>query len=247
MLFSDPGNSEIWKSGIWNQDTLCNWEIRNSSHVLQNTAQQVIWEFGKSGHFRTFFSGNVTNLQKSAKKCKKKRKKKKSVPKTPWNFGFLSKVAICRSIEKVSKWHRNPRAHLCIFFPKFPRGILGFSTFNLESEVRRFRRFGKIFTFAFYRLEVDGPIFYMGRKSELRFFSKSAEHVFGFGSDFVLLSRKSVRTKMTTPTDYPIGPLLRRGSVFLTLFVQIPGCEMASKKKVNGFAVLLYRIWEESM
>jgi hypothetical protein len=45
----------------------------------------------------------------------------------------------------------------------------------------------------------------------------------------LLLLRKSVRTKMTTPTDYPIGPLL--GVSFPRFFVQIPGCEMASKKK----------------
>jgi hypothetical protein len=46
---------------------------------------------------------------------------------------------------------------------------------------------------------------------------------------------------MTTPR-LPIG--LLRGSVFLTLFCSDSGCEMASKKKVNGFAVLLYGIWK---
>jgi hypothetical protein len=54
---------------------------------------------------------------------------------------------------------------------------------------------------------------------------------------------------MTTPTDYPIGPLLRRGQFSLRFFVQIPGCEMASKKKwtVLQYYYIGYESREESM
>jgi hypothetical protein len=127
-----------------------------------------------------------------------------------WRF-----VEALKSVENDTEIPVHTPAH---FFSEFREGHFRVFDFQLRIEVkfrkRRFSTFfGKIFTFfAFYRL--DGPIFTWGENLNFAFFSKSAEHVFGFGSDFVLLySRKSVRTKMTTPTDYPIGPLLRRFSL----------------------------------
>jgi hypothetical protein len=182
MLFSDPGNSEIRKSGIWNQDTLCNWEIRNSSHVLQNTAQQVIWEFGKSGHFRTFFS-EMSQICKKVQKNAKKNAKKKKVSRKHLKFWvFIDCGDLSKHWKSVENDTEIP-VHTCAFFSRNSRGAFwGFSTFNLESEVRLFDVLEK---FSLLRFTGGGrrPHFYMGRKSELRFFSKSAEHVFGFGSD----------------------------------------------------------------
>jgi hypothetical protein len=123
-----------------------------------------------------------------------KRKMQKKVSKKHSKFWcFLSKIGLWRFVEALKSVENDTEipVHLRALFPKFREHFQGFSgTFNLESgkisEKRRFRRFGKIFTFAFTGWR-STAIFYMGRKSELRFFSKSAEHVFGFGSDFVLL------------------------------------------------------------
>jgi hypothetical protein len=119
---------------------------------------------GKSGHFRTFFS-EMSQFAKKVQKWKNAKNAKR--PENTWNFGcFIENraVAICRSIEKVSKMTKS-RAHPH-FFPKFREGHFGVFDFQLRIEVKfRKKAFStflkKIFTFfAFYRLEVDGPIFY---------------------------------------------------------------------------------------
>jgi hypothetical protein len=131
----------------------------------------------------------MSQIQK-CKKMQKRKKCKKKCPENTRNFGcFIENraVAICRSIEKVSKMTPNDAS---VHTFKIPGHFRGFSGLSIGVKFRKkgvFDVFWKNFHFCVYRLEVDGPYFYMGRKSELRFFSKSAEHVFGFGSDFVLL------------------------------------------------------------
>ena len=120
------------------------------------------------------------------------------------------------------------------FFPEiFPEGHFRgfFRTFNLKSRKKNAKkvRFFDVFLenffvfFAFYRLEVDAPTFYMRRKSELRFFIEKVRNTFSvFGSDFVLFLLEKIRPdKKKQRLDFtPIGPLLRRGgSVFLTFFL----------------------------
>jgi hypothetical protein len=87
-MLSDPrdelGNSEI--PGIREiPDTFVIREIGNcpekTCFYRIRSAQQVPPDFQEIGTFSDIFFRNVTNLQKSAKKCKK-RKKCKSVPKT---------------------------------------------------------------------------------------------------------------------------------------------------------------------
>jgi hypothetical protein len=230
---------EIWNSKLDTFVQSGNWNSSRKTYFLQNTLCAGYPGFlGNRDIFGHFFP-KCHNLQK---KCKnEKTQKMQNVLKTPEILGVLSKIGLWRFVEalkKCRKW-QNP-VHTRTFFPKFREGHFGVFDFQLRIEVK-FRKkafstfFGKIFTFfAFYRLEVDGPIFY---KIWTSLFSKSAEHVFGFGSDFVLLLlRKSVRTKMTTPTDYPIGPLLR-GSVFLTLFCSDSRLCVAQK----SFVVLLLK------
>jgi hypothetical protein len=124
------------------------------------------------------------------------------------------------------------RAHPALFFPKFARHFGGFRDFQLRIEVkfrkRRFSIFGKIFTFAFYRWRSTAPFFTWGENLNFAFFEKCGTR-FRFWVRFVLFySRKSVRTKMTTPTDYPIAPV--GGSVFLTLLFRFPAVKWRQKK-----------------
>jgi hypothetical protein len=114
---------------------------------------------------------------------------------------------------------------------KIPGHFRGFSGLSIEVKFRKkgvFDVFWKNFHFCVYRLEVDGPYFYMGRKSELRFFSKSAEHVFGFGSDFVLLYSK-IRPDENDDA-YRLPRPVAQGVSSLR-FCSDSRCEMASKKK----------------
>lgn len=160
--------------------------------------------------------------------------------KTPRNFRrFFAKTGLWRFVrgyEKGSKMTPEiPRKFpVHTFFPEiFPEGPFRefFGTFNLESRKKNAKKgrffdvfFEKISSFfAFYRLEVDGPIFYMGRKSGLRFFIEKVRNTFSvFASDFVLFLLEKIRPdKKKQRLDFtPIGPLLRRGgSVFLTFFL----------------------------
>jgi hypothetical protein len=82
----------------------------------------------------------------------------------------------------------------------------------------------------------------MGRKSELRFFSKSAEHVFGFGSDFVLLLLEKIRPDENDDAyRLPYRPCCAGGQFSYAFLFRFPAVKWR-QKKVNGFAVLLYRI-----
>ena len=196
---------------------------------------------GKFGHFRTFFFPKCHKFAKKCKKnCKKTQKMQKKTPrKTPRNFwGFFAKTGLYRFVEALKKWSKMspkiPRAHsVHTFFSRnFREGHFRgfFGTFNLKSRVKfpKKRRFFDVFLknifvfFAFYRLEVVGPTFYMRRKSELSFFDQKKRTRFSDRwSDFVLFLTQNFRgEKKKQRLDFtPIGPLLRRGgSVFLTFF-----------------------------
>lgn len=164
---------------------------------------------------------------------------KKTPRKTPRNFwGFFAKTGLYRFVEALKKWSKMspkiPRAHsVHTFFSRnFREGHFRgfFGTFNLKSRVKfpKKVRFFDVFLknifvfFAFYRLEVVGPTFYMRRKSELSFFDQKKRTRFSDRwSDFVLFLTQNFRgEKKKQRLDFtPIGPLLRRGgSVFLTFF-----------------------------
>lgn len=152
---------------------------------------------------------------------------------------FFAKIGLWRFVRGYEKGSKNDPGipeifPVRTFFPEiFPEGHFRgfFRTFNLKSRKKNAKkvRFFDVFLenffvfFAFYRLEVDGPIFYMRRKSELRFFTRKVRNTFSvFWSDFVLfLLDKFGPDKKTQRLDFtPIGPLLRRGgSVFLTFFL----------------------------
>ena len=197
---------------------------------------------GKSGHFRTFFFRKCHKFaKKMQKKCKKTQKMQKFSPrKTPRNFRrFFAKTGLWRFVRGYEKGSKNapeiPRKFpVHTFFPEiFPEGHFRgfFGTFNLKSRKKNAKKgcFFDVFLekissfFSFYRLEVDGPTFYMRRKSELHFFDRKVRNTFSdFWSDFVLfLLDKIGPEKKTQRLDFtPIGPLLRRGgSVFLTFFL----------------------------
>ncbi len=227
---------------------------------IRSAQQGTLREFrGEIGTFSDIFFPEMSQIcKKSAKKMQKNAKNaKKSVPKnTPkfWVFFIENRaVAICRSIEKsVENDTENPpctlRAHF--FFPKFPRGSFSgvFRDFQLRiggkiSEKKAFFRrfFGKNFHF-FCVLPAGGrrPHFLHGAKIWTSlFFRKSAEHVFGFWVRFCAAFTRKIPSgrKETTPTDYPYRPLVAQGGVSFpyAFFVQIPGCEMASKKKSERF------------
>ena len=128
---------------------------------------------------------------------------KKTPRKTPRNFwGFFAKTRLWRFVEALKKGSKMspkiPRAHsVHTFFSRnFREGHFRgfFGTFNLKSRVKfpKKRRFFDVFLknilvfFAFYRLEVDGPTFYMRRKSELHFFDEKKRTRFSDRwSDFV--------------------------------------------------------------
>jgi hypothetical protein len=124
VLFLTLGDEfrEIQNSG--NPRTLCNFEIGKfvpKKHLLQNTlcAAGTLRISGKIGTFSDIFFGNVTNLQK-VKKAKKRKKTKKSVENTQILGVFIENraVAICRSIEKVSKM--TPKIPLRAHFSEIP-------------------------------------------------------------------------------------------------------------------------------
>ena len=165
--------------------------------------------------------------------------KKKNTPKnTPKFLGFFAKTGLYRFVEALKKRSKMspkiPRAHsVHTFFSRnFREGHFWgfFGTFNLKSRVKfpKKVRFFDVFLknifvfFAFYRLEVVGPTFYMRRKSELSFFDQKKRTRFSDRwSDFVLFLTQNFRgEKKKQRLDFtPIGPLLRRGgSVFLTFF-----------------------------
>jgi hypothetical protein len=206
------------------------------------SAQQVPSESGWYIFFR-----NVTN----SKKCKKSQKTKnaKNVPKTP-NLGVLSKIG-CGDLSKHWKSVENDTespAHLCTL-SKFREGhFQGFRDFNLESGKISEKGVFDVFWKKFSLLRFTGwrsTAHYMGRKSELRFFSKSAEHVFGFGSDLCCFTRENPSGRKWRRLQITIGPVAQ-GSVFLTLFCSDSGCEMASKKS-ERFCSTIIGYGEESM
>jgi hypothetical protein len=182
MLFRPWGR--IRKFRNWNlkpRTLLCNRKLGNSSRknmFLQNTlcaAGTWNWEIGT---FSDIFFRNVTN--KKVQNAKKRKMQK--CPENTRNLGVFIEnraVAICRSIEKVSKMTPNPRAHSVHFFSRnSARGILGFSDFQLRIEVK-FRKkafstfFGKIFTFLrFTGWRSTAPFFTWGENLNFAF-SKS--------------------------------------------------------------------------
>jgi hypothetical protein len=149
---------------------------------------------------------------------------------------FLSKIGLWRCrIEKVSKMTPKSPCTLRALFRNSREGR-GFRTFNwIGGKISEKAFFDVLEKFSLLRFPAGGVgIHFMGRKSELRFFRKVRNTFSVLGPILLLYSRKSVRTKMTTPTDYPIGCC---GS-FLTLFLfRFPAVKWR-QKKVNGFAVL---------
>jgi hypothetical protein len=148
------------------------------------------------------------------------------------NFGCFieNRGGDCR-IEKVSKM-KIPCTPCTLF--KFRGGIFGvFRTFNLESgkisEKGVFDVFWKNFHFCVLPAGGRRPLW--GENLNFAFFRKVRNTFSVLGPILLLLySRKSVRTKMTTPTDY-LYTVAQGVSFPYAFFVQIPGCEMASKKK----------------
>jgi hypothetical protein len=139
-------------------------------------------------------------------------------------------VAI-ENIEKVSKMTPKIHAHSCTL-SKFREGhFRGFRDFQLRIEVK-FRKgvfdvFGKIFTFAFYRLEVD--IILWGENLNFAFFEKCGTR-FRFWVRFCAALLEKIRPDENDDAyRLPYRPCCAGGQ-FSYAFVQI-GCEMASKKK----------------
>jgi hypothetical protein len=176
------------------------------------------------------------------KKCKTQKCK---VSRKHLKFWCFIENRLWRFVEAL-KMTRKP-VHTCahFFFRNSARHFGVFGTFNLESRVKfRKKAFFDVFLKKFSLLRFTGwgrrPHFYMGRKSELLFFRK-VRNTFSVLGPILCCFRKSVRTKMTTPTDYPYRPFVAQFSyVFLFRFRLWNGV----KKKVNGFAVPLYRIWK---
>jgi hypothetical protein len=96
-------------------------------------------------------------------------------------LGVLSKTGLSKHWKSQSKMTPKSRCTLRALFRNSRGGVFRVSGLNRDQIKFRagvFDVFGKIFTFALPAGEVD--IFYIRTKSELRFFRKSAEHVFGF-------------------------------------------------------------------
>jgi hypothetical protein len=150
MLFDLGTNSKSGNSGIPEiPGHFCaisgNWKFPEK-HVLQNALRsRYLRNFGENRDIFGHFFRNVTNLQKCKKNAKKRKKKKTSRKHLKFCVFIENRaVAICRSIEKVSKMTPKSVHTLHTFFP--PRGAFsGFSDFQLRIEVkfrkRRFRRF----------------------------------------------------------------------------------------------------------
>jgi hypothetical protein len=226
-------------------------EIRPGKNVFYRirSAQQVPSRISEIGTFSDIFSGNVTNLKKVQKNAKNAKNAKKC-PENTRNFGcFIENraVAICRSIEKsVENDTEIPMHTPCTLFKKFPRGIFGVFI-NLESgkisEKRRFRRFlEKIFTFCV--LPAGGRrYFYMGRKSELRFFRKVRNTFSVLGPILCCFTRENPSGRKWRRLQITYRPLVAQGVSFPYAFLFRFGCEMASKKKWTVLQYY-YRIWK---
>jgi hypothetical protein len=137
-------------------------------------------------------------------------------------------------LKKCRKWHRNPRCTLRALFEIPARGGV-FRTFNWiggKISEKAFSTFWKNFHFCVFRLEV-GITFY-GAKIWTSLFSKSAEHVFGFGSDFAALLEKIRPDENDDAYRLPYRLLREFPYAFLFRFPAVKW----RQKKVNGFAVL---------
>jgi hypothetical protein len=111
-------------------------------------------------------------------------------------LGVLSKIGLWRFVEalkKCRKWLKIPM-HTCTL-SKFREGhFQGFRDFQLRIEVK-FRKKGvfDVFWKNFSLLRFTGwrSTYLHGAKIWTSFFSKSAEHVFGFGSDLCCFTREN--------------------------------------------------------
>jgi hypothetical protein len=210
MLFRPSGtnsNSEIPE--FRNPRTLlCNFG--NSKFVpkifTEYARSRVSRNFGENRDIFGHFFRNVTNLQKCAKN-KKNAKITKKTSKTPEILGVLSKIGLWRFVEdwKVSKMTPKIPMHTPCTLSKIPEGHFGvFGTFNLESISEKkgvFDVFGKIFTFCVLPAGGRRPHFYMGRKSELRFFRKVRNTFSVLGPILCCFTRK-IRPDENDDTDY---------------------------------------------
>jgi hypothetical protein len=168
----------------------------------------------------------MSHLQKQNAK---KTQKMQNVPKTPEILGFLSKIG-CGDLSKHWKSVENDTespAHLCTFFSEILR--LGSLQLRIEVKFRKkaFSTFFEIFNF-FLRFTGWRSTVLHGAKIWTLF--RKVRNTFSVLGPILCCftrenpsGRKWRRLQIT-----PIGPLLRRGQFYA--FVQIPGCEMASKK-----------------
>jgi hypothetical protein len=164
-------------------------------------------------------------------------------------LGVLSKIG-CGDLSKHWKSVENDTEsmHTLCTLSKFREGhFRGFQDFNLESgkisEKGVFDVFGKNFHFCVLPAGGRRPLH--GAKIWTSLFFEKCGTRFRFWVRFVLLySRKSVRTKMTTPTDY-YRPCCA-GVSFPYAFCSDSGCEMASKKS-ERFCSTIIGYGEESM
>jgi hypothetical protein len=145
-----------------------------------------------------------------------------------WVFLSIGLWRLSKHWKSVENDTENPR-----YTPHFRNSARhfrgsGLSTYRVKFRKRRFRRLEKILRFTGWRSTAH---FYMGRKSELRFFRKVRNTFSVLGP--ILCFYSKIRPDDDDAYRLPIGPLLRRGQ--FSAFVQIPGCEMASKKKSERF------------
>ena len=173
----------------------------------------------------------------------------KNTPKFSAFFRENRAVANCREVRKrVEKRPRNspkiPRAHF--FSRNFSGGTFSgvFRNFQLKIEEKKCKKraffrcfFGKNFVF-FFVLPAGGRRSHFLHEAKIRtslFWSKSAEHVFGFLVRFCAVFTRQNRSgkKNATARFYPYRPLVAQGGVSFpyVFFVQIPGFKSASETR----------------
>jgi hypothetical protein len=128
-LGTNSGNSEIPEFRK-SQDTFVQFQIPSSGkNMFYRTLCAAGYPPGISGKIRDIF-GHFFRKCHNSKNAKMPKNKKKKRPENTRNFGcFIENraVAICRSIEKVSKMTPKIPMHTCTL-SKFPRGAFsGFS------------------------------------------------------------------------------------------------------------------------
>jgi hypothetical protein len=246
MLFFRPGdefrNSEI--PGIGKPGHFCaisGNSVRPENMFLKRNASWVR---------KSTFSDIFRNV-KFAKVQKCKKRKMQNVPKTHWNFG-LSKIG-CGDLSKhwkVSKMTPkipvHTRAH---FFSRNSARHFRVFDFQLRIEVKFRKKAFSIFLekFSLFCVLPAGgrrPIFTWGENLNSLFFRKVRNTFSVLGPILCCFYWENPSGRKWRRPDYPYRPLVAWGSVFLTLFCSDSRLWNGVKKKVNGFAVLLYRIWK---